>query len=204
MASEVDIVNLALAHLGDTATVSSINPPEGSAQAEHAQRFYPVARDALLQLHNWNFAMRRAALPMVTSEWPEWQYAYSLPADMMTAVSLLAHDASEDYTHGGEIPFTIELNSSHQKVLLTNEMNAVLRYTAYVTDTTTFNPLFITALSWNLAGFLAGPLLKGDVGAAEAKRCQTMVEYFIGKAMATDSNMRKISPHHSVGWITGR
>ena len=35
MASDVQICNIALAHLGDTATVASINPPEGSAQAEH-------------------------------------------------------------------------------------------------------------------------------------------------------------------------
>ena len=58
MASEVDICNLALGHLGDNATVSSISPPEGSAQAEHCARFYPIARDALLEMHNWNFAMR--------------------------------------------------------------------------------------------------------------------------------------------------
>ena len=37
-----------LGHIGDAATVSSINPPEGSAQAEHCARFYPIARDALL------------------------------------------------------------------------------------------------------------------------------------------------------------
>ena len=38
MASEVDICNLALAHLGDAATVSSINPPEGSIQAAMVER----------------------------------------------------------------------------------------------------------------------------------------------------------------------
>ena len=49
MASAVDICNLALSHLGDTATVASLDPPEGSAQAEHCARFYPVARDALVR-----------------------------------------------------------------------------------------------------------------------------------------------------------
>ena len=42
MASEIDIVNLALSRLGDDATVASLYPPEGSAQAEHGARFYPV------------------------------------------------------------------------------------------------------------------------------------------------------------------
>ena len=62
MASEVDICNLALSHLGDNATVASIDPPEGSAQAEHCSRFYPIARDTLLEMHNWNFSTRRAVL----------------------------------------------------------------------------------------------------------------------------------------------
>ena len=71
MASEVDICNLALGHLGDNATVSSISPPEGSAQAEHCARFYPLARDALLEMGYWNFAMRRVALAQLTMNWPE-------------------------------------------------------------------------------------------------------------------------------------
>ena len=50
MASEVDICNLALGHLGDNATVASLNPPEGSVQAQHCARFYPIARDALLEM----------------------------------------------------------------------------------------------------------------------------------------------------------
>ena len=45
MATEVDICNIALAHLGDDATIASLSPPEGSAQAEKAARFYPIARN---------------------------------------------------------------------------------------------------------------------------------------------------------------
>ena len=59
MASEVEICNLALARLGDAATVVSIDPPEGSAQAEHCAMFYPMARDTLLAQHPWGFAQRR-------------------------------------------------------------------------------------------------------------------------------------------------
>ena len=51
MASVVDICNQALSHLGDSATVASIDPPEGSAQAEHCARFYPAALAALLEMH---------------------------------------------------------------------------------------------------------------------------------------------------------
>ena len=68
MSSVIDICNLALSHLGDTATVASIDPPEGSAQAEHCSRFYPVARDAMLELFNWKFATRRATLALLTAD----------------------------------------------------------------------------------------------------------------------------------------
>jgi hypothetical protein len=69
VASEVDICNLALGHIGDSATVSSINPPEGSAQAEHCSRFYPIARDSLLEMHNWGFATKRTNLALLSSEY---------------------------------------------------------------------------------------------------------------------------------------
>ena len=67
MASDVDICNLALSFLGDDANVSSISPPEGSQQSEHCARFYPIARDGLLQMHNWNWASRRVALSQTIS-----------------------------------------------------------------------------------------------------------------------------------------
>lgn len=67
MPSAVTICNLALAHLGDSATVSSIDPPEGSAQAEHCARFYPVALGLLLEAHPWNFATKRSRLRAAVS-----------------------------------------------------------------------------------------------------------------------------------------
>ena len=86
MATEIDICNLALAHLGDDATIASIKPPEGSAQAEHAARFYPIARNSLLEAHTWNFAAKRASLATTTNTIEQWEYAYVAPADMMTPV----------------------------------------------------------------------------------------------------------------------
>ena len=79
MASEVDICNLALARLGDNATVASIDPPEGSAQAEHCARFYAIARDSLLEMHAWKFATRRVQLAKLTVPSWDWSFAYAEP-----------------------------------------------------------------------------------------------------------------------------
>ena len=226
MASEVDICNMALGHLGDTATVASINPPEGSAQAEHCARFYPIARDSLLEMHFWNFAMKRGILAQVENTWPEWQYAYAVPGDCLNPISVLPQDAADDYATkfvptdtpfwahnyspviaaGRYVPqpYSIEMDDSGQQIILTNVENATLRYTRYVADPTQFSPLFVMTLSWHLASMLAGPIIKGDIGAAEGKRCQAMAIQWMSQAEQSDANQRSIHVEHIVPWTTGR
>jgi hypothetical protein len=100
--------------------------------------------------------------------------------------------------------FTVELGDDGNHILYTNQEKAMLRYTAYVTDTTTYSPLFVMALSWQLASMLAGPILKGDAGAAEAKRCTQMAIGYLTQAEASDSNQRRNSIEHIVPWTSGR
>ena len=226
MASEIDICNLALGHLGDNATVSSISPPEGSAQAEHCARFYPIARDALLEMHYWNFTMRRVNLAQLTNNWPEWKYAYALPADAINIIAVMPPDAHDDYatrflptdtpsfahnyspviSAGRYSPqdFTVELGDDGNHILYTNQDKAMLRYTAYVTDTNSYSPLFVMALSWQLAAMLAGPVIKGDAGSAEAKRCTQMAMGYVSSAKTSDSQQRRNSIEHIVPWTSGR
>lgn len=208
MASEVDIVNLALAHLGDNATVVSLDPPEGSAQAEHAARFYPIARDSLLELHQWGFSTKRVALALLSSGCSEWDYAYAQPSDAFNIIAVLSPDASNAYSAGMGAytppPFACEIDANGADVIYTDQAEAVLRYTGIVTDTTMFSPLFVMTLSWHLASLLAGPLLKGDVGAAEGKRCAQMMQGYLSKAMVSDAGQRRSTPQHNVGWISGR
>ena len=96
MASVVDICNEALSYLGDSATVSSIDPPEGSAQAEHCARFYPSALSALTEMHNWAFATRRVALAQLPPTSSTWQYTYAQPSNCLNIFALLAPDATSD------------------------------------------------------------------------------------------------------------
>lgn len=219
MASEVDICNLALGHLGDNATVASLDPPEGSAQAEHCARFYPIARDSLLELHAWNFATRRVQLAELANPWPQWDHAYAKPADCIRVLAVIPPDVPDDYTTvvgtsanglplpgGTKVPqnYVVEINDDLAEVVLTDQEDAVLRYTAQITDTTKFSPLFVMTLAHHLASMLAGPVLKGDVGAAEAKRQQALVQAYLARATASDANQRQVDPVHSVGWIQGR
>jgi len=90
MATEVDICNLALANLGDDATIATLSPPEGSAQAEKAARFYPIARNSLLAMHTWSFASKRGSLALTTNTLDQWDYAYIAPSDMMSPVAIIS------------------------------------------------------------------------------------------------------------------
>jgi len=201
MASEVDICNLALAHLGDNATIASIDPPEGSAQAEHCARFYPVARDALLELHDWKFATRRAALAELDVDSWNWVYAYAQPSGVLRLLAVLPITASPE---AESQPYDTENTGDGTPLILTNLEDATLRYTALVTDTTKFSPLFVDALAWLLASYLAGPVLKGDAGKAEAKACYATFRAVLAQATTSDANQRKVRPEHKPDWITGR
>jgi hypothetical protein len=80
----------------------------------------------------------------------------------------------------------------------------MLRYQSLVSDPTKFTPLFVMTLSWKLASLLAGPIVKGDIGAAEAKRCMQMMAGYLSQARSSDANMRNIKVEHIVPWSAGR
>lgn len=201
MASEVDIANLALARLGDNATVASLDPPEGSVQAEHCARFYPLARDALLEMHAWKFATRRVLLAKLAVPSWNWSFAYAEPADVLKLLGVFpAKAANDDETQ----PYEAESVTTGASIILTNQEDASLRFIARVTDTTRFPPLFVDALAWLLASYLAGPILKGDAGAAMAKACLQSFMLVFSNAKVSDTNQRKVRPEHKAAWIAGR
>lgn len=101
--SEVTICNLALSHLGDTATVASIKPPEGSPQAQFCARYYYVARNALLEMAPWGFATRRSVLAELQLGEADcdlrgpWRHVYALPSGTISALAVLPKHSPDDY-----------------------------------------------------------------------------------------------------------
>lgn len=215
MANEIDVCNLALSHLGDSATVAAINPPEGSVQAMHCARFYPIARDALLEMHDWNFCTRRESPALLVDVIAPWLYCYAKPNLCQKIISVISPEAEDDYSSPAGVddevptvyvpqPYAVETLADGTEVICTNQEDAVLRYTAKVTDPTKFSSLFVMALSWLLASMLAGPIIKGDVGQKEARRCQQEAMGLVVSAKVNDANQKKSSTTHSVPWLSGR
>lgn len=204
MPSAITICNLALAGLGDEATISSIDPPEGSAQAEHAARWYPVALDALLEAHpgGWSFATTRTPLALLTEEPVSgWEYAYARPADCVRCLSVHSPDATDD---NDPQAYTLEAAADGTVVLYTNQEDAVLRYTRRVTDTNKFTPLFSDALMLLLRSYLAGPVIKGDAGLKAAKTWLDVYGRRVAEARQSDAGQQRVTPKHSPSWMAGR
>jgi hypothetical protein len=163
---------MALSHIGSDARVTSISPPDGSVEAGHCATFYDLARTELLEPGSWAFSLKRISLAEVTNESDAWAYAYAKPSDCLRPLRIprpkigLTVFALEDQHLEPHIDdrdsaqFDIEGD-----VIFTNHPDAVLVYVRDVTDSTKFPASFTAALSFNLAGFLAGPIVKGNEGA---------------------------------------
>src|SRR4051812_19997426 len=130
MSSVVDLCNLALSHLGEDAEVIAIDPPDGTIQAAQCGRFYPMARDALLEMHPWTFASVRASLALTVAAAPsEWLLAYSLAALCIKPHAIYAPDALED---GRGEDYIVESDPDGNGVIYTNVEEAVIRYTRLI------------------------------------------------------------------------
>ena len=109
MATEVDICNLALSKLGDEANLHSIDPPDGSTQADHCARWYPIARDKALQCFPWSFATRRVEPAKLMESTADGLNAFDLPAKCLRVLSV--HDKA--LSRLGSIIRGFETDSRH-------------------------------------------------------------------------------------------
>ena len=134
MATEVSICSNALRRLGDDPITSLTDDTE---RARLCNSFYPDARDAVLRLHTWNFAVTRASLAQLAAA-PAYGFAYqySLPSDCLRVLQI--KDYNLDYKIEG-------------RKLLINESAVYLIYLAQITDVNELDVLLRETISAGLA-----------------------------------------------------
>jgi hypothetical protein len=139
--SEVSICNMALAEIGRGAQITSID--EASQAARACKLRYPHARDATLRAYDWNFAGRRAELA-ANPVAPAFEYgnAFDLPADCLLVRSVFEGEAEM---------WVVE----NRQILTDMGAPIFIKYTGLVTDTTTFDPLFVETLAARIAADIA-------------------------------------------------
>lgn len=205
--SQISIWNLALARLGDPATVGA--PDERSRQAELCRQFYPLARRSVLEMRDWNFNTRVGLMAPLTlaPEMAHWRYAYSFPAD-----ALRVFRVGEPYSLTGSpdaegADFEVITLQDGGRAVLTDWPEAACKFTIDVTDTAKWSPLFTEALTWYLASQLAGPLIQGETGRNEARRMLQEFRMVLGEAERSDANQKQSKREregHTPAWMKGR
>ena len=200
MASDVDVCNMALSHLGSESAVTSLSPPDGSAEAGHCKRFFALARREALEMCAFTWTKKRAPLASVTNPSTVWAYAYELPGDCITPLRVLQRNLVDsplldNYT--GRVVTADELRAMTEAIgaefqiegsmLLTHEADAVLLYTRDVTDLTRASAAFVSGLSYLLASYIAGPIIKGREGAAAGRELRAAARTVLADAAVQDT-----------------
>jgi hypothetical protein len=200
--TDVQICNLALANLGDKATITAFRPSDGSRQADLCAQFYDLALNGVLQRHPWDFSIRRTSPTKATTDRTEWLYSFYLPDDFVGVLAVLPKEPKDDVCYMGRhtpLEYAIELDANYTRRIYCNQDDVVLRYHAKVTDPHHYSEMFVQALSWKLATLLAGPLIKGEAGVKAAQSSQQMFEFMMQQATAFDATKtreRKLETYH--------
>lgn len=175
------LCNLALGSVGARSTISNLQ--EGSDASLQCLLQYDMALEAVLQAAHWNFARAQISLALLkdgTKSPPDsvpqpWQYEYAYPADCVQARYVMPlfnsptpsvpGTAALPYFSGNAVPFLVssdlDTNGARNKVILTNQANAVLVYTTRITDVSLFDGAFLVAFANFLGARVCIPL-SGD------------------------------------------
>jgi hypothetical protein len=203
MASIIQICNMALSHIGAGPLISSIDPPDGSVEAGYCATFYDLARTELLEPGNWAFSLKRAQLAELTNASEAWTYAYALPSDCLRALRVLSPTIGVTVFTQDEVSLQPDDRYGAQfdieaQILYSNQTEATLLYARDVTDSARFTASFTSALSYLLASYLAGPIVKGNEGArlgdSLRQRAMAIADLSMAAAANASSNEAAISP----------
>lgn len=186
MASKIDIYNMALGHLGITATVA--DELERSPEAAACNRFWDTCRDALLSYKDmdWNFASAIEVLADIGSPPDGWGFRYRYPNDCINARDILdgwVRTVPTEFTHKFEVAYQAD-----GRVILCDVESASLRYTKRLAEAERYPAAFVDAISYRLAAMLAMPIannpgLRNDM--------LQLSEQFAQIAMAASLNERQ-------------
>ena len=162
MATAVDICNKALAYLGDRATVTSIDPPEGSPQADHCARFYPIALGQILRAYAWTFATIRKEVAKLADKPLGFRNAYAVPSDCAELHSV--HDEGGHRLRSYQV-----MRVGKIMAICTDVPLSWIEYTSTEPDAELLPSDFADALAHLLASKLAGAMITGSSGAQMAE-----------------------------------
>lgn len=205
MTTQVAIWNMALAHVGSDSVI--VAPTDTSVEAGHCSRFWTVARHEAINIVRPTWARSRVALALTTNPSTVWTYAYAKPSDCLTPLrvlpltylSALSWPWSPVITEVELATWNEQGSSEFERegdLILTHEPNAVLMYLRDVTDTAEFGAPFVVGLSYLLASFIVGPIVKGTEGATASVNFRRAAMALLRAESANDANSTYVKDNH--------
>lgn len=166
MASQIEIVNLALTFLGD-ARILSID--DDTKPARESKAVYDNVRDALFGGYNWSFAKTRAQLSASAST-PSFQfgYQYEMPTNCLRLLFIGDYYVGADLVdYRGSPVGEYEIEGRNILTDLGAPLN--IKYIQRITDTSKYHPNFVMCLAAKLAYHLAEPLTQSNSKKGDAE-----------------------------------
>lgn len=163
MSGKVQICNEALQNIG-ARYITSLE--EDTKEAIECSLRFDSARRALLEMHPWNFAMKRVALNANLSA-PAFNYSYefNLPSDFLWLYMTKEEEvhqtpaaATYDFsTHIANVPYTtmVDKYRIEGRKLVSNSSDVSIIYVADIEDTEQFSATFTQLLARYLGGLIA-------------------------------------------------
>lgn len=180
MATQTDICNYALSKVGNSRKTVNIDNPT-SAEDKACALWYDNCRLVALRTGLFNFAVKRAILPLPVEHTPEfgWKYKFKLPQDCIKFLGI--GSPMDDYDYDIEGNYILTDYDFDGKM--------PIRYIYDCKETTEFDSLFIKYLSTLLAVELASDLNKNS----ELRNLmEELSEMYKSMAQSVSSNETKI------------
>ncbi len=181
MANVVEICNLALANIGKP-PIQSLTDVD-SAEAIACNQVYALTLKTMLEMAEWSFANKERELVVVNGvQSTEFEFVYAYPADCLSAREIVNVRSAK------RIPFMIVTSADNStKYIVTDQDEAVLRYTAHVTDPSLYNPTFITAFAVKLSVSLCPLLVSGTDPARQTQLQEYFQKVALPEALVTNA-----------------
>ena len=187
MASQLNIINLALSHIAQTEiTQVQLDALTTTVQVKEALRIWEFALKETLRAYNWGFAKTQEALVETEDYDPVvYDYAYVYPANCLAIRKVNVQTKLDEAISG---LYERMYDSVKDLVrIVTDIEDAYIEYTYYVTTTALFDGAFVIAFSYRLAAALAKPLNGDDKQGAAMKE---VYEEAISEAKRYDSSSK--------------
>lgn len=197
---QIDIVNLALSHLGQGTITSAQLTADVHPSAVQANIFWVPCRDEVLGESNWPFATVTLALSSLDIDDYEWDYVYSYPTLAVSTMWNIFNEATlntkDDQEYAVKHVPTLGVSA-----IFCDLEDAIAEYTYKVTDTSLWSTKFVMAFSYRLAASMAKSLT-GD-----NQLGVTMTQLYnsiLGEAKRLNNSENRKKPDHANKYIDAR